>query len=50
MLAYGLRRGEAMGLHWSALDSSAATLKVTHGVKRVQNRTTSERQTPLGGE
>jgi integrase len=38
MLAFGLRRGEALGLHWSALDWDAATLKVTHGVKRVRDR------------
>ena len=38
MLAFGLRRGEALGLRWSSLDWDAATLKVTHGVKRVQNR------------
>lgn len=38
MLAFGLRRGEALGLRWSSLDWEAATLKVTHGVKRVQNR------------
>jgi integrase len=47
MLAYGLRRGEALGLHWSALDWDAAKLKVTHGVKRVQDRTPSDRQTRL---
>lgn len=47
MLAYGWRRGEALGLHWSALDWSAATLKVTHGVKRVKDRTASKRQTSL---
>lgn len=47
MLAYGLRRGEALGLHWSALDWEGATLKVTHGVKRVQDRTASDRQTRL---
>ena len=47
MLAYGLRRGEALGLHWSALDWNTATLKVTHGVKRVQDRTASVRQTRL---
>ena len=47
MLAYGLRRGEALGLHWPALDWEGATLKVTHGVKRVQDRTASDRQTRL---
>ena len=38
MLAFGLRRGEALGLRWSSLDWDAASLKVTDGVKRVQNR------------
>jgi integrase len=47
MLAYGLRRGEALGLHWSALDWDTATLKVTHSVKRVQDRTASDRHTRL---
>lgn len=48
MLAFGLRRGEALGLHWSRLDWSTATLKVTHGVKRVQDRTAgSDRRTRL---
>jgi integrase len=47
MLAYGLRRVEARGLHWSALDWDAATLKVTHGVKQVQDRTASHRHTRL---
>lgn len=48
MLAFGLRRGEALGLHWSRLDWSTSTLKVTHGVKRVQDRRVgSERRTRL---
>ena len=48
VLAFGLRRGEALGLHWSALEWETATLKVTHGVKRVQVRTAgSERRTRL---
>jgi integrase len=38
MLAFGLRRGEALGLRWSALDWDTATLKVTHAVKRVRDR------------
>jgi integrase len=47
MLAFGLRRGEALGLKWAGLDWSAATLKVTHGVKRVQDRTETVRRTRL---
>ena len=48
VLAFGLRRGEALGLHWSALEWETATLKVTHGVKRVQVRTVGlERRTRL---
>jgi integrase len=48
MLAFGLRRGEALGLHWSALEWETATLKVTHGVKRAQVRIAgSERRTRL---
>jgi len=38
MLSFGLRRGEALGLHWSALSWEAGTLKVTHAVKRVYVR------------
>ena len=37
-LAYGMRRGEVLGLHWSALDWNARTLGVTHGVKRIKDR------------
>jgi integrase len=40
-LAYGMRRGEVLGLHWSALDWQAATLRVTHGVIRVKDRDAS---------
>lgn len=48
MLAFGLRRGEALGLQWSALDWHAANLKVTHGVKRVRDRVEgSQRRTRL---
>ena len=31
-LAYGMRRGEVLGLRWSALDWDAGTLQVTHSV------------------
>ena len=40
-LAYGMRRGEVLGLHWSALDWKAGMLGVTHGVKRVKDRDAS---------
>ncbi len=40
-LAYAMRRGEVLGLHWSALDWKAGTLGVTHGVKRVKDRDVS---------
>jgi integrase len=40
-LAYEMRRGEVLGLHWSALDRKAGTLGVTHGVKRVKDRDAS---------
>jgi integrase len=43
-LTYGLRRGEVLGLHWSAVDWKAGTLAVTHGVKRIKNR---DRSSPL---
>jgi len=36
-----MRRGEVLGLHWSALDWKAGTLGVTHGVKRVKDRDVS---------
>jgi integrase len=37
MLAYGLRRGEALGLRWDRLDWSAATILVSHSVKRIKD-------------
>ncbi|MFD2356035.1 tyrosine-type recombinase/integrase [Nonomuraea ferruginea] len=37
-LVFGLRRGEALGLMWNALDLDARTLRVTHSVKRLKNR------------
>ena len=47
-LAYGMRRGEVLGLHWSALDWKAGTLRVTHSVKRVKDRdASSDRRTRL---
>jgi len=47
-LAYGLRRGEVLGLHWSVVNWQAGTLGVTHGVKRIKSRDhTSARKTQL---
>jgi integrase len=47
-LAYGMRRGEVLGLHWSALDLEAGTLRITHGVKRIKNReAATDRRTRL---
>ena len=40
-LTYGLRRGEVLGLHWSALDWAAGTLAVMHSVRRIKERDTS---------
>ena len=40
-LTYGLRRGEVLGLHWSALDWKAGTVMVTHGMKRIKVRDAS---------
>ena len=37
-LAYGMRRGEVLGLRWSAVDWDAGTVSVTHGVKRIKSR------------
>lgn len=36
-LVFGLRRGEALGLRWAALDLDVGTLRVTHSVKRVKS-------------
>ncbi|MWA01559.1 tyrosine-type recombinase/integrase [Actinomadura sp. LD22] len=37
-LAYGLRRGEVLGLHWAAVDWDAGTVRLTHSVKRIKDR------------
>jgi integrase len=37
-LAYGMRRGEVLGLRWSALDWDTGTLQVTHSVQRIKSR------------
>jgi integrase len=37
-LAYGMRRGEVLGLRWSALDWDAGILQVTHSVQRIKSR------------
>jgi len=51
-LAYGMRRGEVLGLHWAALDWKAGTLGVTHGVGRIKDRDKSSgrRTRPVIGE
>jgi hypothetical protein len=41
-----LRRGEILGLHWSALDWPHETLLVTHGVKRIKSCDPSSRTEP----
>ncbi|MET9069417.1 tyrosine-type recombinase/integrase [Streptosporangium sandarakinum] len=47
-LVFGLRRGEALGLMWDGFDPAAGTLRVTHAVKRLKNRTPgAERKTRL---
>ena len=40
-LAYGMRRGEVLGLYWSALNWEAGTLRVTHSVRRIKDRDVS---------
>ncbi len=37
-LAFGLRRGEALGLRWAGLNWETGTLAVTHSVKRARAR------------
>ncbi|WP_329095509.1 hypothetical protein OG979_12825 [Actinomadura citrea] len=37
-LAYGLPRGEVLGLLWTNLDWEAGTLRLTHAVKRIKDR------------
>ena len=47
MLAFGLRRGEALGLRWHDLNTARATLGVTHGVRRLKNRNQGQPKTVL---
>jgi integrase len=43
-----MRRGEVLGLHWSAVDWQTGSTGVTHGVKRIKNRDSgSGRKTQL---
>jgi integrase len=37
-LAYGMPRGEVLGLRWSALDWDTGTLQVSHSVQRIKAR------------
>lgn len=37
-LAYGLRRGEVLGLHWAVVDWDVGTVQLTHSVKRIKDR------------
>ncbi|WP_433032414.1 tyrosine-type recombinase/integrase [Actinomycetospora sp. CA-053990] len=36
LIVLGLRRSEAIGLHWSDVDLDAGTLKITRGLQRVE--------------
>lgn len=47
MLIFGLRRGEALGLHWREYDRDKRTLRVTHSVKRVQSQSGAPTRTHL---
>lgn len=47
MLIFGLRRGEALGLHWREYDRDKRTLRVTHSVKRVQSEPGADTRTQL---
>jgi integrase len=49
-LAFGLRRGEALGLQWEGIDWNAGTLAVTHSVKRVRTRSGERRTATTLGE
>jgi integrase len=41
MLALGLRRGEALGLHWDDIDSEAGTVTIRRSLQRVRGEKTA---------
>jgi integrase len=49
-LAFGLRRGEALGLRWDGVDWGVGSIAVTHSVKRVRARDAKRRTAIVLGE